>query len=247
MIDYTPNPGMLQDRVILVTGAGAGIGRVAARHYAAFGATVILLGRTLRKLEKVYDEIEQAGHPKPAIYPMNLEGATPKDYDDLNRVLETEFGRLDGLLHNATDLGGLTPIIHYDLEQWYKILQINLNAPFMLTRAVLGLMMRSPDASIVFTTDTVGVEGRAYWGAYAVAKGGTQTLMRILANELEDNTSVRVNSIYPGKVRSGLRLKAYPAGDREEWSDPESIMGVYLYLMSADSKGITGQTLDAQE
>jgi NAD(P)-dependent dehydrogenase (short-subunit alcohol dehydrogenase family) len=247
MRDYNPAPDLLKDRVILVTGAGDGIGRAAARRFAAFGATVVLLGRTLRKLEQVYDQIEQAGHPQPAIYPMNLEGASPKDYGDLARTLETEFGHLDGMLHNAAMLGSLTPLVHYDVELWYRVLQVNLNAPFLLTQAVLGLMMRAADASIVFTTDAVSDEGRAYWGAYGVAKGGLQTLMKMLASELETNTPIRVNSIDPGKVRSNLRLQAYPAGNPSEWADPEAILGVYLYLLGPDSKGVTGQTFRAQD
>ncbi|MFO1430857.1 MAG: YciK family oxidoreductase [Candidatus Competibacteraceae bacterium] len=247
MRDYNPAPDLLRDRVILVTGAGDGIGRAVARHCAAHGATVVLLGRTLRKLEEVYDEIEKAGYPQPAIYPMNLEGASPKDYSDLAQTLETEFGRLDGLVHNAARLGTLTPLIHYDIELWYRVLQLNLNAPFLLTQAVLALLMRSSDASIVFTMDAVGEEGRAYWGAYGVSKGGVQTLMKILANELEANTSVRVNSIDPGKVRTQLRLQAYPSANPEEWAEPEAIVGTYLYLLGTDSKGITGQTFKAQE
>lgn len=246
MRDYNPAPDLLRDRVILVTGAGDGIGRAVARRCAAHSATVVLLGRTLRKLEEVYDEIEQAGHPKPAIYPMNLEGASPKDYSDLAQTLETEFGRLDGLVHNAARLGTLTPLIHYDIELWYRVLQINLNAPFLLTQAVLALLMRSPDASIVFTMDAVGEEGRAYWGAYGVSKGGMQTLMKILAHELEANTSVRVNSIDPGRVRTQLRLQAYPSANSEAWADPEAIVGTYLYLLGPDGKGMTGRTLKAQ-
>ena len=247
MKDYRPVADLLKDRVILVTGAGDGIGRVAASSFAAHGATVILLGRTIRKLEQVYDQIEKAGHPQPAIYPMNLEGAAPKDYADLAQVLEKEFGRLDGLLHNAALLEGLTPIVNYDLERWYRILQVNLNAPFILTQAVLGLMSRAPDASIVFTADAVSDEGKAYWGAYSVAKGGAQTLMKMLANELEANTPIRVNSIYPGKARTQLRLSAYPAANPEEWTDPETIMNAYLYLMGPDGKQVTGQTLNAQD
>jgi NAD(P)-dependent dehydrogenase (short-subunit alcohol dehydrogenase family) len=241
MQTYHPSPGLLKDRVILVTGAGDGIGRSAAQSFAAFGATVILLGRTLKKLEKVYDEIEQAGHAQPAIYPMNLEGASPKDYRDLAHTLEKEFGCLHGLLHNAAILGSLTPIIHYNIERWYQVLQVNLNAPFLLTRAVLGLMQRSQDASITFTLDSVSDRGQAYWGAYGVSKGATQTLMKILANELESKRTVRVNGIDPGKVRSNFRLQAYPAGDPSTWASPADIMNTYLYLMGPDSKGITGE------
>lgn len=247
MKDYQPTPDLLQDRVILVTGAGSGIGRAVARRLAGHGATVILLDRAIRMLEQVYDEIEQAGGPRPAIYPMNLEGATPKDYTDLAQVLDTEFGRLDGLLHNAALFEGLTPIFNYDIELWYRILQVNLNAPFLLTQAVLGLLNRSADASVVFTTDRVGDEGQAYWGAYAVAKGGAQTLMKLLASELETNTPIRVNSIDPGRVRTELSLRAYPGRNPAEWARPEDILAVYLYLLGPDSKGVTGQTFCAQD
>jgi len=247
MKDYQPTPDLLQDRVILVTGAGSGIGRAIARRLAGHGATVILLDRAIRMLEQVYDEIEQAGGPRPAIYPMNLEGATPKDYADLAQVLDTEFGRLDGLLHNAALFEGLTPIFNYDIELWYRILQVNLNAPFLLTQAALGLLNRSADASVVFTTDRVGDEGQAYWGAYAVAKGGAQTLMKLLASELETNTPIRVNSIDPGRVRTELSLRAYPGRNPAEWARPEDILAVYLYLLGPDSKGVTGQTFCAQD
>jgi NAD(P)-dependent dehydrogenase (short-subunit alcohol dehydrogenase family) len=247
MKEYRPAADLLQSRVILVTGAGAGIGRAAARHLAAHGATVILLGRTIRKLEQVYDEIERAGAPRPAIYPMNLEGASPKDYADLAGVLQTEFGRLDGLLHNAALFEGLTPLANYDLELWYRILQVNLNAPFLLTQALLGLLGKSADASVVFTADRVSETGRAYWGAYAVAKGGAETLMKMLAGELETNTPIRVNSIDPGQVRTGLTLRAYPGRAPEEWPDPEAALAAYLYLLGPDSKGVTGQIVRARD
>lgn len=247
MKDYQPAADALKDRVILVTGAGTGIGRVAACRLARHGATVILIGRTVRELERVYDQIERAGSPKPAIYPMNLEGATPKDYADLAQVLDAEFGRLDGLLHNAALFAGLTPIANFDIELWYRTLQVNLNAPFLLTQATLGLLNRSADASVVFTADQVSEEGRAYWGAYAVAKGGAQTLMKLLADELEANTPIRVNSIDPGRVRSELSMRAYPGRDPNEWASPDDVLAVYLYLLGPDSKGVTGQTFRAQD
>lgn len=245
MHDYRPAPDLLRDRVVLITGAGAGIGRTMALAAAAHGATVVLLGRTIRKLERVYDAIERAGHPQPAIYPMNLEGATPKDYADLAERLNDAFGRLDGLLHNAAMFEALTPLPHFDPESWYRILQVNLNAPFLLTRALLGLLGRSPDASVLFTTDRVADEGRAYWGAYAVSKGGIQTLMRLLAEELETNSPIRVNAIDPGPVRTELRLRAYPAADTSSWPEPEALIDEYLYLLGPDSKGVTGQLIRA--
>lgn len=246
MHNYIPAPGLLNGRVILVTGAGDGIGRAAARSFAAHGATVILLGRTIRKLEAVYDEIEQAGHPLPAIYPMNLEGAAPKDYEDLAGVLEKEFGRLDGLLHNAAFLGTLTPLAQYDVETWFKVMQVNLNAPFLLTRACMPLLKRSADASVVFTSDSVGRRGKAYWGAYGVSKFGIEGMMQILADELENTGSIRVNSIDPGPVRTLLRNRAYPAENPASLTAPDRIMGVYLYLMGPDSRGSSGRAFEAQ-
>jgi NAD(P)-dependent dehydrogenase (short-subunit alcohol dehydrogenase family) len=245
-MDYTATPDLLKDRIILVTGAGDGIGRAAAKSFAAHGATVILLGRTIRKLEFVYDEIIQANHPKPAIYPMNLEGASPKDYEDLAEIIHKEFGRLDGLLHNASMLGKLTPLEHYDINQWYQVLQVNLNAPYMLTRACLGLLKQSSDASIVFTSSSVGRKGRAYWGAYAVSKFALEGLMQVLADELEENTSIRVNSLNPGKTRTKMRSDAYPGEDPNTLPMPDEIMNIYLYLMGADSRSVHGQALDAQ-
>lgn len=246
MSHYTPPADLLKNRVILITGAGDGIGRAAALACAAHGATVVLLGRTIAKLERVYDEIEQAGHPQPAIYPMNLEGATAKDYTDLAATLEREFGRLDGLLHNAAQLGSLSPMAHQDINLWFKVMQVNLNAPFLLTRACLGLLMQAPDASIIFTTDEVGRRGRAYWGAYGVSKAGLEGMSQILAQELETNTHVRVNSLDPGAVQTRLRTVAYPGENALANPSPESIMPIYLYLLGPDSQGINGQQLSAQ-
>jgi NAD(P)-dependent dehydrogenase (short-subunit alcohol dehydrogenase family) len=247
MFNYEPSSTLLADRVILVTGAGSGIGQAAAKSFAAHGATIILLGRTLSKLEAVYDEIIQAGHPQPAIYPMNLETATPNDYENITSILDNEFGRLDGLLHNAGQLGTLTPIEHYDIKQWYQVMQVNLNAPFLLTKACLELMKRATEASMIFTSSNVGQKGRAYWGAYSVSHFAIEGLMQILADELETNTSIRVNSINPGAVRTAMRVNAYPGENPQNVPLPEDIMPLYLYLMGPDSREINGQTLNAQE
>ncbi len=240
MRDYQPAPDLLRDRVILVTGAGDGIGRAAAQTFANHGATVILLGRTIFKLEQVYDQIEAAGAPKPAIYPMNLEGATTKDYADLANTLEQEFGRLDGLLHNAAALGALMPLDNYDAELWYKVLQTNLNAPFMLTQACLPLLRRATDPRVVFMTDH---KSRAYWGAYGVAKAGLEAMMRILADETEVNTPIRVNGFDPGPVHTSLRNRAYPAESKEGMAAPQDVVTPLLYLIGPDSRDITGRGL----
>lgn len=235
-------PNALTQRVILVTGASRGIGRAAAQAFANYGATVILLARSIPELQSLYDEIEAAGGAQPAIYPMNLANATPQDYENLSDKIESNFGRLDGILHNAGMLGSLTSIEQTPIEQWYHVLQLNLNATFLLTQATLRLMKRSRDASIIFTSAEVGRKGRAYWGSYAVSKAGCETLMQILADELEANTAIRVNSINPGKVKTRLRTEAYPAEDQKFLKNPQDILSLYLYLMSAESRGITGRS-----
>lgn len=246
MRDYAPGPELLGGRVILVTGAGDGIGAAAARAFAAHGATVVLLGRTVPKLESVYDAIVDAGHREPAIYPMDLLGALPHHYEELAERLEGELGRLDGLLHNAAVLGALTPLEHYDVELWGRVMQVNLHAPFMLTRACLPLLKRAPDASILFTSSAVGRRGRAYWGAYAIACFAVEGMVQVLADELESQPRIRVNSIDPGPVRTRMRAQAYPAEDSSALPAPEAIVGAYLYLMGPDGRGLSGRALEAQ-
>lgn len=242
---YTPAHNLLAGRVILVTGAGDGIGRAVAVAFARHEARVVLLGRTVEKLERVYDEIVAGGSSQPAIYPMDLLGASAPDYEELMQRLATEFGRLDGLLHNAGLLGTLAPIEHYDLETWAKVLHVNLYAPFLLTRACMPLLKKSTDASVVFTSSNVGRRGRAYWGAYSVSKFALEGMMQTLADEVDPKT-LRVNSLNPGRVRTAMRAAAYPAEDPRTLLRPEDVVGPYLFLMGADSRGVNGEALDAQ-
>lgn len=244
--DYQAPVNLLADRVILVTGAGDGIGRVAAKTYAAHGATVVLLGRTISKLEAVYDEIEASGGPEPAIYPLNLEGAAWPDYMAMADRLFEAFGRLDGVLHNAGVLGRITPVQSYNPELWQQVMQINFNGPVMLQQAMLSLLDQSSDASVVFTSSGVGRQGRAFWGAYAASKAATENFAQVLSQELENTTAIRVNTLNPGATRTQMRSNAYPAENPATLRTPEAIMGTYLYLMGADSKGVTGQQFNAQ-
>lgn len=246
MFDYTPRPGLLQDRVILITGAGRGIGAAAAMTCAAHGATVLLLGKTESRLTAVYDRIEAAGYPQPAVIPFDLESAQPDQYQALAAMLKTEFGRLDGLLHNASIIGPRTPLDQLSGEDFMQVMQVNVNATFMLTREMLPLLRQSQDASIVFTSSSVGRKGRAHWGAYGVSKFATEGLMQTLADELQGVAPVRANSINPGATRTDMRAQAYPAEDPGNNPTPEAIMPVYLYLLGPDSAGISGQALNAQ-
>jgi NAD(P)-dependent dehydrogenase (short-subunit alcohol dehydrogenase family) len=246
LTDWQPAPDLLRDRIILLTGAANGIGRALADSLAAHGATLVLLDKDVHGLEYAYDAIVAAGHPEPALYPMDLQGAGPEDYSALAETLEKEFGRLDGLVHDAAELGALVPVSNFTTDLWAKTLQVNLNAPCLLTMACLGLLNASKDASIIFTSDSVGRHGKAYWGAYGVAKAGIENFMQTLADELEDNTPIRVNSLDPGAVFTGLRRIAYPAESREGLAEPADVVKPFVFLVSADSKGITGQQLSVE-
>ena len=244
--DYRPSPTLLQGRTILVTGAGDGIGRSAALAYAAHGATVILLGRTESKLEAVYDEIEAAGGPKPALVVLDLATATEDNVIHLANGLAQEFPHLDGLLHNASILGERRPAESAGYAAWQEVMQVNVNAQFLLTRYLLPLLQASPAASIIFTSSGVGRTGRAYWGAYAVSKFATEGFMQVLADELENTSKVRVNSLNPGPTNTAMRRTAYPGERPTDNPAPEDIMATYLFLMGDDSAGITGQAFNAR-
>lgn len=245
MLEYQAAKDLLKDKTILVTGAGDGIGRAAALAYAEHGATVILLGKTVKKLEAVYDEIEQAGYPTPAIVPLDLKGATEQNYQDMAETIEQQFGHLDGLLHNASLLGVLGPFEHISMDSVKEVLQVNVVAEIMMTKALLPVMKKAPSASILFTSSSVGRQGRAFWGEYAISKFATEGMMQSLAHEYE-GSNLRVNSINPGATRTKMRANAYPAENPQDLKTPEEIMTTYLYLMGDDAKGVTGQQFNAQ-
>jgi NAD(P)-dependent dehydrogenase (short-subunit alcohol dehydrogenase family) len=245
MQSYQPTTDALKDKIILVTGAGDGIGKEAALTYARYGATVILLGKTVSKLTEVYDTIVAAGGNEPAIIPLDLKGATAKHYRDMAATIQAEFGHLDGVLHNAGILGVLSPFEHLDLPTWQDIMQVNVTAPMLMTQALLPVLKLSPHASVVFTSSGVGRKGRAYWGSYAVSKFATEGLMQVIADEYETST-IRVNCINPGATRTKMRSRAYPGEDVKRLKTPADLMWLYLYLMSDDSLNINGQSIDAQ-
>lgn len=245
MHDYQAASDLLNDKVILITGAGDGIGRQAALYYGAHGATVVLLGRTVNKLEAVYDELVAQGSPEPAIIPLDLLGATKNHYRDMAETLKQQFGRLDGVLFNAGHLSVLSPFEMIGEDEWDKVMQINLKSQFLMTQALLPLLKATANSSLVYTSSGVGKQGRAYWGTYAISKFATEGMMQVLADELS-NTTVRVNCINPGATRTDMRARAYPGEDPASLRTPEQIMPLYLYLMGKDSQHINGQSLDAQ-
>ena len=242
---YQPRADLLAGRVVLVTGAGDGIGRAAALAYAEHGADVVLLGRTESKLEAVFDLIDAATETRPVVVPADLEHASDDAATILYHAIRREYGRLDGILHNAGLLGPRTTIAEYPVSDWLEVMHVNVNAAFIVTRALMPLLHESDDASIVFTSSGVGRRGRAEWGAYAVSKFAVEGLTEVLADETAGTGRIRVNSLNPGATRTGMRAAAYPEEDPETLPPPEDHMRLYLYLMGPDSKGITGQRFDA--
>ena len=243
---FTPDAGLLAGRVILITGAGGGLGRALAVESARAGASVILSGRNASKLDLVYDEIEKLGGPQPAIAALDLAAATAVDYDNLAKTIDDEFGKLDGLVHCAALLGDRTPLEQYDVPTWCKVLHVNLTAPFILTQVLLPNLRKSADASVIFVSSGVVTNQRPYWGAYAVAKSGLESVRSMLSQELEGEPNIRVNSVNPGRMRTGMRAAAYPAEDPNTLPAPVSVSGTFLYLLSALGRGIDGQYFEAQ-
>ncbi len=243
---YTYPADLLRDRIVLITGASDGIGRALALHSASLGARVILHGRNVSKLEKVYDEVEAIeGAPRPSIAVMDLASANSESYTTLAQSIEQEFGRLDGLVHNAGILGERYAIEQYDAVLWQRVMHVNVTSAFALTQVFLPLLHESDDASVIFTSSGVGRTGKAFWGAYAVSKFATEGLSQVLADE-HRHGDLRSNCINPGPTRTKLRLEAYPAEDRNQLKGPEDILATYIYLLGPDSKGVTSQSFDAQ-
>ena len=237
----------LRDRVILVTGATGGLGAPLARSCAAQGATVVLHGRVVRKLEKLYDEIVAAKHPEPIILPLDLAKATADDFGNVASALTSQLGRLDGLVHTAALLGTLGPIEHQSFDSWLALLRVNVAAPMGLTRAIMPLLNAATDASVVFTLDNRGEQPRAYWGGYAVTKAGVATLARELADEWENRAHLRINAVVPGPIRSPLRGQTHPGEDRAALPAPDALVPLYLHLLAGQTKADSGQLVDAQE
>ncbi len=239
---YEISKNELKDKIILLTGANRGFGRAITLDLAKAGASVIMLGRDLGGLETVYDEVVGLGYQQPILHPLDLEGATPEHYQQLQSEILDNFGRLDGLIHNAAIIGTMMPIEQYDIKLWYSTLQINLNAPFMLTQFLIPVLSQSVDARILFFSSSVGREARAYWGAYGVSKFAIEGLSKTLAEELE-KTNIKVNSVDPKQMRTKMRQTAYPAENTDNIPPPELISPAIVYLMSKKSKNLNGKQL----
>lgn len=238
---YSPAPGLLRDRIIVITGAGGGLGGALAEACARLGATVVLTGRTVRKLEATYDRVEAAGGPQPAILPMNLMTATWAEYEAFAATLEENFGRVDGLVHAAAHFKGFTRLEDLEPREWLDSLQVNLTAPYTLTRLCLPLLRQSRDASVVQVTDVGGAEPRAFHGIYGISKRAAQGLSGTFAAELGNEPNLRFNAINPGPMRTEMRTKGYAGESAAVTPTPESRLARFLWLLGPEGRGVNGQ------
>jgi len=239
---YQIKEGELKGKVILVTGANRGFGLAMTMDLSKAGATVIMLGRDLGSLEYAYDAVIEKGFQEPILYPLDIEGATPENYQSLQDDIFNQFEKLDGLIHNAAILGTMMPVDQYDIKLWYSTLQINLNGPFMLTQFLIPLLNKSDDARILFLSAEQGREAKAYWGAYGVSKFAVEGFAKTLSEELE-KTNIRVNTLDPGVMRTEMRREAYPAEDTTKNPLPESKSPAIVYLMLPVSTKYNGKQL----
>ena len=244
--NFNPESKLLKGKNILISGATSGIGREAALTFARYGANTILLGKKREKLEELYDLILQNKYAEPSLHLMDFEFSRNEDYSNMHDALQLNYGHLDGLVNNAAILGEKKSISQYSFNTWQKVIRINLDSVFYLTQSLIPLLNLSENGSIIFTSSGLGQKGKAYWGAYSVSKLAIEGLMQILANELENTSKIRVNSINPGPTRTKFRSKAFPAENPNKITKPKDIMKLYLFLMSNNSLHYNGVSINAQ-
>lgn len=233
----------LKGRVILIAGAAGGLGSAAAVACARAGASTVLLGRKVAPLNRVYDAIKAVG-TEPMLYPLDLEGAGPDDYDQLAEALDGEFGRLDGLLHCAAEFKGLTPLLHTDPADFARAIHVDLTARWWLTQACLPLLQKSDAGAVVFALDDAERSGGAFWGGYGLAQAGQATLVSMLQAELGER-GPRVSGFRPGPMRTALRGKAYQPNTDLDARPPAEVADAVVALLSTAGAAQRGRIVDA--
>ena len=240
---WAPEPGSLAGRVVLVTGAYGGLGAAVARAASRAGATVVITGRRKRQLEQLYDAMVGEGLAEPVIHPLDMEVATPRDYEALADGLERDFGRLDGIVHAAASFKELTPLAVHKPDDWLRAMHVNVSAPFALTQACMSLLTRASDSAVVFVLDNPELVQRAHWGAYGVSKAALERLVEILHQETEQSP-LRAHALLPAPMRTTLRRAAYFGEDTMLQPLPDATAEAAIHLLGAQGLHARGAALD---
>lgn len=219
--------GQLSGRIALVTGASRGIGRAVALRYAAEGAQIVAVARSVGGLEELDDEIQALGAPPALLVPVDL--ADLDRIDPLGPQLFQRFGKLDILVANAALLGTLGPIGHHDPKLWDEVFRVNVHANWRLIRTLDPLLRRADAGRAIFVTSGAATRANAYWGAYCASKAALDQMIRVWALELE-RTAVRANLLSPGATRTTMRANAFPGEDPMTLKPPEALCDLFVEL-----------------
>jgi NAD(P)-dependent dehydrogenase (short-subunit alcohol dehydrogenase family) len=241
---YSPAADALRDRVVMVTGAGQGLGRAVALACARQGAVVVLHGRRQKKLDAVYDEIVAAGGPEPVLLPLDLAKASDADFQAAAAAIGAQFGRLDGLVHCAVHLDQLRPLDDETVDRWLAMLRVNVVAAAALNRACRPLLQAAPSASVVVTIESHALSPSMFWGSFALSKQALLSLVAVQAQEWRVFGNLRINALLPGPVSSPQRNRTHPAEDASTLPAPEAVATGYLYLLDPDTAVTSGSLLD---
>jgi NAD(P)-dependent dehydrogenase (short-subunit alcohol dehydrogenase family) len=241
--NYTAKPKSLEGRVIIVTGATAGLGRAAAIAFASAGATVVLHGRNQAKLDALYDQIEALPAPQPAIMQLDFLKATQAELDAFAQTIEAKLGRIDGIFHGASHFSPLMPLAMQNLDIWLQHSRVNLAVPAALTKACLPMLLAAPDASVIFLTETHALTPTAYWAPFAPVKSSLDAMVATWQSELPKPCNLRLNLLFPGPVSSPFRGKTHPGEAQTATPNIESLCPAFLFLMGKDSVGLAAKVL----
>lgn len=237
----------LQGRVILVTGAGQGLGRATALACGAAGASVILLGKTTAKLEAVYDQIVAAGGAQPAIFPMDLDAAAERDYELMAQAIAGQMARLDGIVHCAATYEPPSPLAIQTVDAWQAQMQVNCIAPFAIDKHCERLLKSSPEASVIVIGQSCGHAPAAYWGGLAASKAALEAYFKVQAAEWANLANLRINLVIPGPIATPQRAKTHPGEDRASLPTPETLADDLVHLLGPASRDIRGQLIVWQD
>lgn len=240
-------PDALKGKVYLLLGATGTIGQEVAKNLCQSQAEVILAARHIKKLEKLYDEIETLGYTEPAIQAINLMNVGIKECEELRDHIDKLYGRLDGIIFCTGKWGNLTPIEHYKEADWLELMHLNLNMPFLVTKNLMPLLKKTKDSTVIFSESDLCFETKAYHGAFNCAQKGLHTLIELLTQE-NIVSSMRFIGVHLEKLKSTTRKRLYPADPHPEVGyEPKNVAHLYKALLTEFGEYFKGKSLNISD